>query len=172
MKMMYSFALSFFLLACCQPAVNNNTTLNETPSMETPATKTITVEAILETADKIRIVVKNTGNSTIKLVNRMAMCYPDMKDGEIYLIITDKSSGKIVGEGTMDYNRAAARKEDIITLAPGKEISAEYPLSKWYDFPKGELELQAVYSCDNSLDLDPELLKGEYRSEKIAFTNK
>jgi hypothetical protein len=146
--------------------------------------KGLTVDASLPldadriwTGGPLKVTLRNNGTQSVKIISRMAMGYDGMNDSELYVLITSQSTEEEVGKELsdlkelVDYHASPVSDSDFKWLNPGETVTVEIDLKEWYDLPEGPMELVVVYSGDHASRQDPELLRGEYRSDKIKFTS-
>ena len=146
--------------------------------------KGLTVDASLPldadrvwTGGPLKVTLRNNGTQSVKIISRMAMGYDGMNDSELYVLITTQSTEEEAGKALadlkelVDYHAAPVSDADFKWLNPGETAPVEIDLKEWYDLPAGPMELVVVYSGDHAARQDPELLRGEYRSDKIRFTS-
>lgn len=153
-------------------------------SQAVPA-KSLTVDASLPldadrvwTGGPLKVTLRNNGTQSVKIISRMAMGYAGHNDSELHLVITTQSTDQEAGKELeqlkelVDFHAAPVTDVDFKWLNPGETATVEIDLKEWYDLPAGDLELVVVYSGEHASRQDPDLLRGEYRSDKIRFTSR
>ena len=126
----------------------------------------VSADGILQ-SDLVSIELRNDGNSPVVVAGRLAVGYETSTDRELYLVITRRGTDEVVGRRTQLYHRAPHPPDDIASLAPGDSRTTQFSVREWYEFPDGELDIEAVYDPREAAATFPDVAAELVRSDPV-----